>query len=215
MSLNPPRYKNWVTFLPCSHLLIIQGKTMMFWSCTMIMRRAAVAFWQLLTFPTSFPDRGNARGPVLSAIRLIKRKIMQIKAANYGYKTVYRFPALFMLSTGYCSKCRNDSSFLCWADCTLLLWVQFFGTGWLSVPWKCRKDSSFLCWTDCTLSSVYMSSRSATADQSDQQGWKGQGRKERRLIFQANQPVVRSAQNLSHIIWQCNMPSSQPKAWVK
>ena len=63
---------------------------------------------------------------------------------------------------------------------------------------KCRKDSSFLCWTDCTLSSVYMSSRSATADQSDQ-GWKGQGRKERRLICQpANQPVVRSAQNLSH-----------------
>ena len=185
----------------------------------MIMRRAAVAFWQLLTFPTSFPDRGNARGPVLSAIRLIKGKIMQsmatIMAANYGHKTVYRFPALFMLSTGYCSKCRNDSSFLCWADCTLLLWVQFFGTGWLSVPWKCRKDSSFLCWTDCTLSSVYMSSRSATADQSDQ-GWKGQGRKERRLICQpANQPVVRSAQNLSHIIWQCNMPSSQPKAWVK
>ena len=34
--------------------------------------------------------------------------------------------------------------------------------------------------------------------QSDQ-GWKGQGRKERRLICQpANQPVVRSAQNLSH-----------------
>ena len=96
-----------------------------FWSCTMIMRSAAVAFWQLLTFPTSFPDRGNARGPVLSAIRLIKGKIMQIMAPNYGYKTVYRFPALFMLSTGYCSKCRNDSSFLCWADCTLLLGFIF------------------------------------------------------------------------------------------
>ena len=180
---------------------------MMFGSCTMIMRSAAVAFSQLLTFPTSFPDRGNARGPVLSAIRLIKGKIMQFMAtimvANYGYKTVYRFPALFMLSTGYGSKCRNDSSFLCWADCTLLFRVQFFGTAWLSVPWKYRKDSSFLCWTDCTLSSVYMSSRSATADQSDQ-GWKGQGGKERRLICQpANQPVVRSAQNLSHIIWQC------------
>ena len=131
----------------------------------MIMRRAAVAFWQLLTFPTSFSDRGNARGPVLSAIRLIKGKIMQIMAtimvANYGYKTVYRFPALFMLSTGYCSKCRNDSSFLCWADLGSVFWhwviecsmkmqkrFQFSVLDWLHLKFSVYVKQVCHCWPE-------------------------------------------------------------------
>ena len=158
MSLNPPRYKNWVTFLPCSHLLIIQGFFFIFWSCTMIMRRAAVAAADI---SHKFPRQREC--PRASAV--CHKTDQRENYANYGRKlwlqNCLSVSCPFHVEHWVLFKMQKWFQFSMLSRLHPITWVHFFGTAWLSVPWKCRKDSSFLCWTDCTLSSVYMSSRSA------------------------------------------------------